>query len=92
MNRKQLTAEDIIARESDCQAEPCRICKGEGFVDTDVLCWCCDGSGAVMVPKPVLRPKRPVEVTWRTVLGIGIVFAVVLGILVISLSEYLSTP
>jgi len=37
------------------------------------------------------RERKPYQVTWRTVVGIGIVFAVVLGILLISLSKYLSS-
>jgi hypothetical protein len=89
MNRKLLTADQIVARATDVKAVPCHICDGEGFTDTDTLCWNCSGSGAVLVT--TVRPKRPVEITGRMVLGIFVVFAAVLSILLMSLSEYLSS-
>jgi hypothetical protein len=88
-NRKQLTADDLIAQASDCRAVVCAVCRGEGFIDTDVLCYVCSGSGSVLVP--VLRPRRPIVITGRLVLGIFVVFATVLSILLMSLSEYLSS-
>jgi hypothetical protein len=88
--KRLLTSDEIVARASDAHAVTCSVCKGEGFVSTDTLCWMCSGSGAVLVPRRVLTPKRPVEVTWKTVVGIFIVFVAVLTVLLCSLSVYLS--
>lgn len=60
--RKLLTSDEIVAKASDCQAVQCQNCGGNGFLLVDLLCPVCQGSGAVLVPKPR-------EVTGRSMLG-----------------------
>lgn len=54
----RLTSDDIVNRASDVHAVTCRVCKGEGFLNTEHLCPQCFGSGAVLVPQQEMTVPR----------------------------------
>ena len=74
--RKLLSSDEIVERASDVHAETCGMCHGGGFVETEILCPVCSGSGAVLVH---VEPPEPVAYG-RTILAWSLFFLSVAAI------------
>ena len=75
----RLTSDEIVARASDVQAVTCPVCKDEGFLNTDHFCPSCSGSGAVLVPRRVIKTPRAAH-GWG-LLGWALLYLAVAGLL-----------
>lgn len=78
----RLTSDEIVARASDVEAATCRVCNGEGFLNTEHLCPQCFGSGAVLVPKKKPQPAVKIQraAHGRAILGWALFFLVIAGV------------
>ena len=75
----RLTSDEIVARASDVEAQTCPTCKGDGFLNTEHLCPQCSGSGAVLMPRRVIKTPRAAH--GRGILGWAVFFLAIAGVL-----------